>query len=95
MITLYTQKAHTQPCFRALRLYLEKRNFSYNLNTMDSARAFEEKCFQNPDSEMHLIVLFFTLIASPEAGEMVRLVKGVVPCTPKDLSSVPMKKLVP
>jgi hypothetical protein len=64
---------------------------------MNSARTFEEKCSQNPDSGVHLIVLVFTSKASPGVGEVVRLVKGV-PCTPKDLSSVPsicVKKLMP
>lgn len=93
---LYAEKAHTQLCFRALRLYLEKRIFSCNLHTMDSACAFEEKCSQNPDSEVHLIVLFFKSKASLGAGEMVRLVKRL-PCTPEDLSSDPsicVEKLV-
>lgn len=84
---LHAQKAHIQLCFRVLRLYLEKRNFSCNLHTMDSAYAFEEKCSQNPDSEVHLIVLIFKSKTSPVVGEMVQLVKGL-PCTPEDLSSV-------
>lgn len=38
---------------------------------MDSAHAFEEKCSQNPDSEVHLIVFFLKLKVGPEVGEIV------------------------
>lgn len=88
MILLHTEKAHSQFCFRALRLDPEKWIFSCNLHTVDSACAFEKKYSQNPDSEVHLIVLFLKSKASLGAGEMVRLVKSL-PFTPEDLSSGP------